>query len=351
MKDIFELASTASADVTVLTPKVISATIEEIRRGKRVLAQFYRTNTDLKTTGGTQVEFPAKGSGVVVTTNMSPGNTITTSAITYTATTIAVQKHGVGLGFYGEATRQVKRDIIRDAIQEAGEAYADAMDTLALEAMFPTVNIVGTTVSTIDASGTLVIGIKSTVGIVTSMFLNSTMSQVIFGGAGTVVAWYIPTTAGGRTLTATAGSLSAKDILLCKSEIVAYNFEPDVVIVNPKRLPELFYDPSAKFLEAWAYRGAGPLFNGEVGQMWGLKVIVTNKAPIFGAILIDSRNLGYDVQRLDLDLKRDEITGLSTDMLYFYGFCESKPGVVNPRAFGAVALSGTWSPLEVNATR
>ncbi|RLF22423.1 MAG: hypothetical protein DRN15_09030 [Thermoprotei archaeon] len=352
MKEIFELAGTIStSDITALTPKVMSATVEEIRRGKRVFAQFYKVNRDLVGTGGTQVEFPKKSSNVVVQTNMSAGAAITAEKISYDAVTISIKKHGVGLAFQGEALRQVKRDVIADAIKEAGEAYADAMDTLALEAMFPTVTIVGSS-SIGAAAGTIIIGVKSTIGNVSNIVQDANGCTVNFGAAtGTIVAWYIPTTAGARRVSAAAGSLSAKDILMARSDIISKNFEPDVVIIHPKRLAEIIYDPATKFVEAWAYRGAGPLMNGEIGQMWGLKVIVTNKAPIYGAILVDSDDLGYCVERMDLELKRDEYTGINKDILYFWGFAERNYGVVNPEAYGAVALQGTFSPVEVNPTR
>ena len=189
MKNIFELADISTSDIAAITPKVISATVEEIRRGKRVFAQFYKVNRDLVGTGGTQVEFPKKSTGVVVQTDMSPGDTIQTSKITYDAVTISIKKHGVGLGFYGEAIRQVKRDIIREAIREAGEAYADAMDTLALEAMFPTVNIIASAAGTVSASGTIIIGVKSAPTTAKTLIISSSGTDVIFSGAGTVVAW------------------------------------------------------------------------------------------------------------------------------------------------------------------
>jgi len=350
MKDIFELATMGTADVTVLTPKVISATIEEIRRSKRVFAQFYKANRDLVNTGGTEISFPKKKAGVVVSTNLSPGQGISASNISYDATTIKIAKHGVGIAIQGEAIRQVKRDIIADNIKEAGEAYADAMDTLALEAMFPTVTVTPSGASTIAASFP-VIGIKSVAD--TSKFTGiinyASSSSIIVTGPNTITYWYVPSTAGARRVTATEGSLSAKDIWQLRADIISQKFDPDVLIINQRRLAELFYDPAAKFLEAYAYRGAGPLLNGEIGQLFGLKVIVTDHCPIYGAIAIDSDELGYHVVRKGLELKRDEYTGASMDVLYWWGFAEENYGVVNEKAYGAVAIKGTLT--EVNATR
>jgi len=145
--------------------------------------------------------------------------------------------------------------------------------------------------------------------------------------------------------------MSAKDILLVKGDVGSANFQPDVVIIHPKRLPEIFYDPASKFIEASAYRGGGVLYNGELGQMFGLRVIVTTKCPIYGAVVLDSRALGYCVERMDLDLQEDRVTGLRTDMLYFWGFAERNYGVVEEKSYGAVALAGTHSPVEVNPPR
>jgi hypothetical protein len=347
MKNEFEL-QLGTADVTAITPKVISETIEEIRRSKRVFAQFFRENRDLVGQKGREIAFPIKQAGVVFQSNLAPGDSLDASNITYTAKTIAVQKHGIGLGFYGEAIRQAMRDVIKDAVQEAGEAYADGMDTLALEAMFPTVTITATGGSTVTASGTIVIGVKTMTN-ASSIIISDTGTSVVFSGAGSLVGWYVPTSAGARRVTATAASLSAKDLLLARGDIIGYNFEPDVLVLPAKMLPDILYDPAVKFVEASAYRGEGAPLTGEIGRLWDMKVILTNRCPRYGAILIDSSNLGYEVTRMDLDLKRDEVTGMRNDMLYFWGFAERAYGVVNNRAYGAVALKGTFVP-EANPT-
>ena len=336
-----------TADITVLTPKVISKTIEEIRRGKRVWAQFYKTNRDLVRNGGNEIIFPKKNAGIVVTTNMSPGQTINTSYITYDATTIKVAKHGVGLAFYGEAIRQANRDVIADNIKEAGEAYADAMDTLALEAMFPSATVTATGASTVAASFP-VVGIKSKSGGFSHIVNYSTSSSIVFTDAGTVVYWYVPSTAGARRVTSTSGSLSAKDVLEARADILGNYFTPTVLVIHPDRLTDLLYDPTVKFLEASAYRNAGPLFNGELGRIWDLRVVVTTKCPIYAAVLVDADELGYHVVRKELELQEDRVTGMKNDVLYFWGFAEESFGVVNQKAYGAVALQGTLT--EANPT-
>lgn len=350
MKDIYELANSpmGTTQVNAITPKVISETMEEIRRGKRVFAQFYRINRDLVNTGGTQVEFPNKNSGITIQSNMAPGNTINASSMSYSATTITITKHGVGLAIQGEAIRMTKRDVIRDEIIEAGEVYADVMDTLAIAAMFPKATFLAGGLSTLTAgAGTLMIGIVSTVGDCTGATIVNYAGgcSMAFGtpaaGAASIIVWYIPTTAGLCTVSATAVSFSAKDIQTGQANIQGYNFNPDVIVVHPRRYTELLYDPAVNFVQRSAYTGQGIPMNSEIGRLWDMRVIVTNKAPIYGVVLVDSTALGYCIERLDLSLIKDDVTGLSTDQLFFWGFTERTYGVVNPRAYGAIAWKGT----------
>jgi N4-gp56 family major capsid protein len=346
MKDIFELA-TGTAAVTAITPKVISATMEEIARGKNWAAQFYKVNTDLKNTGGTEVTFPKKGSGIYFTTNISPGGGITATSMSYTSTTIKIAKHGVGLEFQGEAIRQVKRDILRDQLIEAGEAYADCMDTLAIEAMYPRGTFAANSSSLCDAPNTFIVGIVSTVGNCSgaTLTLKSTGSSIYFGvTSATITAWYLPSTTGcSITASDTTGkSITAKDLRRGYAAIQAYNYVPSVVVVHPEILTDIIYDPSAKFIEAWAYRGAGPLLNNEIGQIWDLKLVVSNKAPMLAVPILSPKDLGYCVERMDLDMKKDEVTGMSADVLRFWGFVEKNYGVVNERSYGAVIRQGSF---------
>ena len=342
-----------TTDVTAITPKVISSVIEEIRRAKRVFAQPYKSNKDLIESGGTQIAFPKKKSGITATFDISAGDGISASNMTYDAVTIAVKKGGIALGFQGEAIRQANRDVIADALKEAGEVWADTLDIVALEAMFPSAEAKPSGTGTVAVSFP-VIGIKSIAD--TSKFthiINTTSaSSLVVTGANTIAYWYVPATnAGGETVgarrvTTSAGSFSAKDILLARSDIISKNFEPDICIMHPDVLTDILYDPSVKFLEKSVYRGEGELYNGELGRIWDLRVIVTTKCPRYGIILIDSGDLGYEVTRKPLKMVRDEYTGMSMDVLYFWGFGEINYGVVNAGAYGAVAMQGTLT--EVN---
>jgi len=94
MKSIEELAL-GTADVKAITPKVISATIEEVARGKRVFAQLFKENRDLVGKPGLEISFPKKGTGISATFDVSPGGTVPASSFAYSAVTIRVKKGGL----------------------------------------------------------------------------------------------------------------------------------------------------------------------------------------------------------------------------------------------------------------
>jgi len=347
MKNVIQELDLAPSDVTVITPKVISGVIEEIRRHKRVWAQFYKTNRDLVNNGGKEIEFPKKESGITATFDVSAGTGISASNMTYSAVTITVKKGGIGLGFQGEAIRQANRDVLADAIKEAGEVWADTLDIVALEAMFPSVTVAETSGASTVAASFPVVGIKSYNGGFSKIINYASSSSIVFTNKGTVTYWYAPQTnaegdtIGARRITSTAGSFSAKDILNARSDIIANKFEPEVLVIHPDVLTDILYDPTVKFLEKSVYKGEGELYNAELGRIWDLRVIVSNKCPRYAAVLIDPGDLGYEVIRKDLKLVRDEYSGMSMDVLYFWGFGELNYGVVNAQAYGVVAMQGT----------
>jgi len=363
MKDyIQELAHSplGTSDVTAITPKVIAAAIEEIRRAKRIWAQFYRPNRDLMGSGGREVDFPKKKSGIVASWDISPGTGLSASSMTYDATTIPIKKGGVGLGFQGEAIRQANRDVLADAIKEAGEVWADTLDLVAFEAMFPSVTTLAAAAATV-AGSVYVLGISSQVGSATIAFrLND--GSIVFGAADTITYHYVPTTgvlssdtvACRRYIGDTSGgTFRGKDLLRARADIIAKNHYPNVAVIHPNVLTDILYDNTIKFLERSAYAANTPteLYNGELGRIWDIRVVVTTKMPRYGMAVIATGDLGYEIHRKPLNLVRDEYSGMSADVLYFWGFQEINYGVVNPHAYGAVCSygsSGTISDMQVD---
>lgn len=339
MKNIYELANLTPTEVEAITPKVIAETIEEIRRHKRVWGQLFNTNKDLIKSGGKQIEFPKKGSGVTVYTNMSAGDSITASAITYSSVTVQVKKHGVGISILGDAIRQTNVDVIAHCLKEAGEAFSDAMDKLAFETLFPVQTFSSGTGEAVTTTS-IIVGVKSATN-ATSLTLAATGSTIAFSSAGSLTAWVAPSNA--VAAVGTTSTVTTKDILSLKAAIQAEKYDPDVVVMNHARLTDVIYDSNAKFLDAWAYRGEGPLLNGEIGTLFGMKVVVTGRCPYYGVVVADTKSIGYEVIRKPLELAKDEYTGMAKDALNFYGFAEMNYGVINDMSYGVVVPAGTFS--------
>lgn len=351
MKNIIEELAMGTADVNAITPKVIAATVEEIRRSGKVWGQFYRENKDLMRNGGTEVVFGKKQYGIVCSWGLSPGQGPSQSSISFDAATISIAKGGIGIAITGEAIRQVNRDVIADNILEAGLVYRDTLDIIAMERMFLPLTVVAAS-SFAACAGTVCLGVKSTVGVWTSGSIVQDSSGCTIGTAGhatnaTVTIWYAPATTNRRAAAATGGvaTISAKDVLKLRADIVAYNYNPDAMVMHPDMFSEFIFDPIVKFVGNAEFASPNaPIWNGELGRVWGIRVIVSNKMPRFAIALVDSQHLGYEIVRKELDLKRDEYTGASADVLYFWGFTERNFGVVNTRAYGVVHAIGTFAP-------
>jgi N4-gp56 family major capsid protein len=343
-----ELGVMTTTDVTNITPKVIANVVEEIARETCIWSQFYKINTDLMSNGGTEVVFPVKNSGIVAGWGLTAGTGLTAGGMSFSAVTIAVKKGGVGIGIYGEAIRQSNRDVISDCIKEAGMVWAETLDIAAFEAMFPTATATACNKGTFVATTVPILGVKSVNPSTLTGFtiVNlGTSSSITYATdvVGTITYWYAPSNIGYANCGAGESSLTAKDILAAKSAIQNYKRKPSVLVVNSERLTDLLYDSNAKFLEGSAIRGNGEVYNGELGQLFGLRVIVNAHASTFAAVIIDPSSMGYQVVRKELDMKRDEYTGMSMDCLYFWGFAEKNFGVVNDRSYGAVVIKGTYA--------
>jgi hypothetical protein len=350
MKDkIEELTSMTTSDVSVITPKIIAGIIEEIARDSNVWAKFYKVNRDLMSNGGTQVDFPVKHSGVTASWGMSAGHTLSATNMHYDAVTIAVTKGGVGIGFYGEALRQTNRDVIADAIREAGLVWGETIDIAAFEAMFPTATATANNKGTITGCNVGIMGIKS---LNPSTVSGSIVNTAGVGGVcysqdaplGTITYWYCPSDAGVNTVTAQASSITCKDVLSAKAIMEGYKFRPKYIVVHPDKFADLVYDSASKFT---VQKPGEAITTGVVGELWGLGVIVNCYCPKKSIVFVDTDNLGWQVIRKELELQKDPYTGMNIDALYFWGFCEKGFGVVNKRAYGVIHQIGTFAIADI----
>jgi len=327
--------------VEAIAPKNIADVILEIRREKAVWAQLYKENRDLMKNGGDYIVFPKKASGITVQENMSALQSLNASNITYSAVTISIAKHGIGIGIAGESIRKAMRDVVADQIKEAGLVWSDLEDRLALQGAFPLDTKTATGASTVAAAGPIV-GVYTSSGV--SSIINTTSgASIVFSGPGTCSYWYVPS----GVVSVASSSLSAKDIVVARGKMQNNIVSPSVIMSPPERLVDIIYDPAAKFVEQAKETGAGVPYNFQIGKLWDMNFIVSGRVPKLGVVLIDPNYFGYKVIREDLRLQRDEVTGMKQDALFYWGFGEFGYGNITTDAYGVVYLIGTFSPSDV----
>jgi len=335
MKDVEELAWT-SANITAIETKVIAATIEEVARREVLWTKFYKENRDLVGKGKpASISFPRQHAGIAFTVGVGYLGTAAATESTYSATTFTVTKIGGELRIPVEVIEEPMRDVIKDQITEAGEVYAQTIDFMAFEAMFPSASTTPAGASTFGV-GKSIIGIKSVADASKLSSIAPYEGSMVVSGANTITYWYVPDTCAG-TVDA-GGTLSAKDILLAKNKVTANYYHPDVFAIGEERLPELLYDSTLKFLDVAAFGNRKPISDAVIGRIFGMEAYATREGPQYGGVVIDTKKLGYRVIKDPLEAHREEKWDVYG--LYFHLWARETVGVLNNDAYAAAVISG-----------
>jgi len=345
MKGIEELAL-GTADVAAITPKVISKTLEEVARGKTIFAQFFKQNRDLVGPNTPhEIVFAKKSTGITTSWGVSPGQSIAPSSFAYDAVTIRVSKGGTRLEFTNEALEAAMRDVIKDHIYEAGLQWAEQIDNVAKTVML---DIKQRTASFEGGTGTLSYTVSASYApILEIISVNGNTIDKVDYYDGVV---YFKATAPASTFVYTyayrpnsntmtlevkaAKTISAWDMLQAKNKIVGNNRNPDFFLMNPADLPGLLYDASLKFLDKSAYGSSEAIVNGEIGKVFGMKVVTSTRVPEGVGIALDSSRLGYDVIKRELNGYRED--KYEYDSVWYHLWTERGFGVVDDLAVAIV---------------
>ena len=345
-RSIHELAL-GSADVTAITPKVISATIEEVARGQRVFAQLFKDNSDLVGKAGLEISFPKKGTGISASFDVSPNTSIAPSSFAYDATTIRVKKAGIRLEFTTEALESALRDVIKDHIFEAGIVYAETIDDRAISVALNLTSVS----STVPAASTVISG-SYPIWNVTSVSgctidgLDYATGTIYVTAAGSVTPGTITYQYSKRCYESTLyvdaindNTLSTWDLLATRAKVLAQNYRPNVVVIHDDDIPGLLYDEKLKFLDTSAYGTREAILNAEIGKIFGLKVLTTTRTATGHAVYFDTSRMGYYVKKRELRGYREDKPEF--DAIWYHMWAEGDFGVVNDKA---VAMSVNHGP-------
>jgi len=275
VKSLEELELT-STDINAVAPKVIMDIVEKEARAKRVARQLFRINRDLVGAKGRSIHVPKRGA--LVAYSVSEGQAIPESELAYSTVEITPAKVGVRATITQEAIDGTELDVIRDSIEEAGEALANKEDTELLNKLLTFTNWENVSVAP-----------------------------------------------------ETTGTLSYNDAVKARTKVLVAKYQPNTLVVHPDEEADLLKD--AKFIDASQYGAREPILNGEIGKFAGLKVLVTQNMPAGKAIVMDTTRTAWMAIKRDLQLKRFD--NAEKDRVELNFFMEFGAEVVNT---GAIAI-------------
>jgi N4-gp56 family major capsid protein len=269
MKTLEQLQLTTS-DLTAILPKIILDEVEKAARPRRVARQAFRINTDLVGSRGRSIYVPKRGA--LTAEQVGEGAEGTAQKLTYSAVQISPLKYKVLVKITQEALDASEFDLIKDHIEEAGEALADKEDQVLVSKLEATTN---------------------------------------------------PTQA-----PSSPGTLAYEDLVAARAKVIAAKFQPNLLLINPDQIADLLKDN--RFIDASRYGDREPILNGEIGKIAGLKVLESQNITSGKAIVIDSTRACWMAIKRNLQLKRWD--NPDTDSVHLNFYIEFGAEVVNTGA-------------------
>ena len=154
------------------------------------------------------------------------------------------------------------------------------------------------------------------------------------GSAIVVSYWY---TARGTYVDAnTKQELEFEDIVNAKTNMRANKIIANIVVMHPDEYADILTD--TRFVDVTEY-GSNQIIRGEVGQIAGLRVLVTTHIPSGTALYLSTKRAGWLVLKREIDIKRKE--SQETDSYKFFFYQEFAPKVTDDNA---VAVSVNHGP-------
>jgi len=343
MKSLEELDLTVS-DVTALEPKIIEVFVDRVAEARRFGRQLVRLNDRLLREKGRTVNLPLGGK--IEAGDVSEGGSPPSVEIAYTSVAVTVKKIGLANPITEEAIRASEIDIIRDHIEQAGEALArkedkDILDELLGLSAEQTQTWTGdgtTKVYTVDKKPVIVFTSVTVDGSTVDYKADYFDGKVQFvtapaSGASIVIKYKYSERSIVRDAV-TKGQLKFEDVNDVVARIKAEIFEPDALVIHPEQQGNLLAD--TRFTEVAKYGERAPILNGEIGRFLGCAVLVTVQMYKGTALLVDRDRAGWLVLGRNPEMVRrgKEVTG--QDKIEIQFFMQYKPKVTRDKALGIV---------------
>jgi len=348
MKNQAELQFTVADIPNLLKQQVIKEVIEAARP-KLYGLQLLRENRDLIGAKGETLTYYERGT-IAFTDPLTEDtdlSTTTPSEVSLTGTEIKPTKMGCYVRITQDAIDAAMRDVVQDHLDEAGHAYAIAIDNRIFKELLGETSVTKETVNeTPDGTRTVFsVDNKPILGDVKGYVDGSEVSiskvdyykgYVQFASApaaGTTV--QVSYTYSKRSLyvdAKTKAELSYEDSVAAATKIIVEKYRPNVMVVYPEEHADLLTD--SRFIDVSQYGAREPILNGEIGKFAGLKVLVTTQIRAGVVVYLESPTAGLIVWKRELDLKKKEAQERDAYEFYFYAKMAAKVTVDK-----AVALS------------
>lgn len=344
MKTIEELAALKSSDLVLPT---IVAMVEETAKARRVARRMCQINSDLKGKAGRHIEFPK--AGLLSAQFVAEGDTPSDAGKVYTHIDVDIFKIATGCKITQESIESAQWDVVKEHIDNAGEAMADLEDKAILAEAIGYL-LVTAGMGSFEVKSDALVGQASgsTYQLVNGVPLNKVLTAVdsVSGNCiaeiteedyslGKIKLVGVDHT--GHTVTfrtykmartnfisaSTVKQFNYADIIAARSVMVGKKMKPDLIFVNPTRMSQLLVD--AKFTDK-AASGKATLETGEIGTVAGMTVVETENMPETVVLLVDSSRFIKFVDKRSLDVTR--WTNPATDGIEMYFWQEFAPKVI-----------------------
>lgn len=338
-------------DLDAVLPKVILEDVEEAARPKRYFRQLVRINTDLLGRPGRSLIIPRRGT--MTAGRVSEGASIpdaygkdiyatgVAGSAYQVAANVAPFKTSTKFQITQEAIDGSEFDVIRDHIEEAGQALAQQEDLEIARELFGRASLSEKVAKSgankvYQASSYPILSVTkvadsaaaTTTKTVNAVDYKDGKIKVTESCSGTKVILRYKYSTRTDTLfvdASTAGKLAYNDLRDMRNKVTVAKWQPDVVVIHPDEEADLLSD--SRFIDAAQYGDRAPILNGEIGKIGGLRVLVSTNLIPGSIISLDTSRAAYLVIKRNLDLKRKDRPETDSTELYFYQ--EYAPAVIN----------------------
>jgi len=329
MKEYTEMQFTTADIPAELQPKIITKILEE-RAPVLYFRQLCTIDRSLVGKPGNSITVPIESRDTFQAFSLAENEDITAKGfqeLKYTYKTITVSTFGVPIRITEDVVEMQAFDVTERHIRIASRVMAEEEDSRIRKEMLQessaseTITGDGTTTE-FSLTNKPILKIVSVTGTTISYQVDYYAGKIKFASAipsgTTVTINYTYTTLGtdyvGKVTTATKVALA--DLADGKSMLEGRKYRPEVIVVSPETY-NLFLKVS-EIIEAQKFGIREPIYNGEVDQVLGMRIIVTTQMHPGVILFLEPQRPVHFVLKRDMYMERKPLPERRALDIYFY---------------------------------